>query len=236
MSGTQQDGSSLPGSGPLHPHLLRGGNGAQLKHIKKLVRQRHGSHTSRGDEVIFTEPHKGIHGDAHDVCWWWISFFRQFCHLFCLLCETCETVIVFFMQQAGPFKSTPFRLFLDSFAQGQLVSAYFLISFMFVVTKKGVRWDYLCYHHLADVLSVSILKTNCQSFVGSCVLSTVFSSRTVYTERAELHNQGAVWCRRHKNVSWKHCEILWYGKQIREPAHGVDHGARDHAGEYFCNN
>ena len=35
----------------------------------------------------------------------------------------------------------------------------------------------------------------------------------------------AVFWRRHNNVSWKQCEIVWSGKQIRELAHGVDHEA-----------
>ena len=34
----------------------------------KRVRLRHGSHTVRGNEVIFTDPHKGIHGDENSVC------------------------------------------------------------------------------------------------------------------------------------------------------------------------
>ena len=58
---------------------------------------------------------------------------------------------------------------------------------MRVVTKKEVHWDYPCNHHLADLMSVSDqkIKIHC-SFVGSYQASTVFWSRTVYTERANL--------------------------------------------------
>ena len=34
----------------------------------KCVRLRHGSHTSRGNEVIFIDPHKGIHDDENNSC------------------------------------------------------------------------------------------------------------------------------------------------------------------------
>ena len=57
--------------------------------------------------------------------------------------------------------------------------------------EKGIHSDYPCYHHLADLLSVSIQKRkNHYMFVGSCLVSTVFSSRTVYTEstQKEQHN------------------------------------------------
>ena len=40
--------------------------------------------------------------------------------------------------------------------------------------------------NLADLLSVSIQKRkNLESFVGCCQVSTVFSSRTVYTESTD---------------------------------------------------
>ena len=34
----------------------------------KCVRLRHGSHAIYGKEVIFIDPHKGIHGDENNVC------------------------------------------------------------------------------------------------------------------------------------------------------------------------
>ena len=67
-SRTQPDGSSHPGPGLLHPHLVPGNNGAQTRHMSKRVRLRHGSHTSRGNEVIFIDPNKGIHDDENNVC------------------------------------------------------------------------------------------------------------------------------------------------------------------------
>ena len=79
-SGTQPDGSNHPGPGLLHPHLLPGKNGAQTRHMSvligsqligtahtKCVRLRHGSHTSRGNEVIFIDPRIGIHDDENHV-------------------------------------------------------------------------------------------------------------------------------------------------------------------------
>ena len=57
-----------------------------------------------------------------------------------------------FMQDASPFYRTLSILFYDRLAQGQLVSAHCVISFMCVVTKKGVLLDYPYNHHLADLL------------------------------------------------------------------------------------
>ena len=54
----------------------------------------YGGHISRGSEIIFIDFHKGIHDDENNVCLWWSTSFRHFCHLFCVLWETCETVIV----------------------------------------------------------------------------------------------------------------------------------------------
>ena len=76
-----------------------------------------------------------------------------------------------------------FHPFCDCLAQGQLVSAHCVISFMCVVTKKGFRFVVI---HLGDLLSVSIQKRkNLYSFCGFFSVSTVFSSRTVYTERTD---------------------------------------------------
>ena len=79
-SGTQPVGSSRPGPGQLHPHLLPGKNGVQTRHMSVLIgsqligtaqtkceRLRHGSQTSRGNEVIFIDPRKGIHDDENHV-------------------------------------------------------------------------------------------------------------------------------------------------------------------------
>ena len=70
-SGTPPDGSVHPGPGQLHPHLLPGKNGAQTTHVSvligsqligtaqtKCVRLRYDSHTSHGNEVIFTDRYK----------------------------------------------------------------------------------------------------------------------------------------------------------------------------------
>ena len=80
MSETQLDGNSHPGPGLLHPHPLPGENGAQTRHASVLIgsqligtaqikraRLRHGSHTVHGNEVIFINPHKGIHDDENNV-------------------------------------------------------------------------------------------------------------------------------------------------------------------------
>ena len=80
-SETQPDGSSHPGPGLLHPHLLLGENGAQTRHASvlkgsqlfgtaqiKRARLRHGSHTTHGNEVIFIDPHQRIHDDEKNVC------------------------------------------------------------------------------------------------------------------------------------------------------------------------
>ena len=80
-SGTPPDGSIHPGLGRVHPHLLPGKNGAQTRHVNVLigiqligtaqtkgVSLRHGSHISYGNEVIFIDPHKGIHNDENHVC------------------------------------------------------------------------------------------------------------------------------------------------------------------------
>ena len=48
--------------------LLPGENGAQTRHMSKRARLRHGSRTSRGNVVIFIDPHKGIHDDENNVC------------------------------------------------------------------------------------------------------------------------------------------------------------------------
>ena len=80
-SGTPPDGSIHPGPGLLHPHLLLGKNEAETRHVSvpigsqligtaqtKCVRLRNGSHISRGNEVIFTDPYKSIHDDENNVC------------------------------------------------------------------------------------------------------------------------------------------------------------------------
>ena len=82
-SGTQPDGSSHLGPGQLHPYLLPGANGAQTRRVSvpigsqligtaqtKRVRLRYGSHISHGNEIIFIDPHKGIHDDENNVCLW----------------------------------------------------------------------------------------------------------------------------------------------------------------------
>ena len=62
---------------------------------------------------------------------------------------------------------------------------------MCVVTKKVFVETILVVIHLTDLLSVSIQKRkNLYSFVCSCAVSTVFSSRTVYTERTNSHPHG----------------------------------------------
>ena len=62
-------------------HLHPGNSGAQTKRVSVLIgsqligtaqircaKVRHGSHTTCGNEVIFIDPHKGIHGDENNVC------------------------------------------------------------------------------------------------------------------------------------------------------------------------
>ena len=77
-----------------------------------------------------------------------------------------------------------FFIFFDHLAQGQTSRfAHCVISFMCAVTKKGAHVTYPCYHHHADLLSVSVqLRKNHYNLVRSYQVSTVFSSRTVYTE------------------------------------------------------
>ena len=98
----------------------------------------------------------------------------------------CETVIVFFHATSMALFAHSFFPFYDRVAQGQLVSAHCVISFMCVVTKRRFADTILVVIHLADVLSASILKIkNHYSVVGSCLVSTVFSPRTDYTERTK---------------------------------------------------
>ena len=119
--------------------------------------------------------------------WEWRSAsFRHFCHLSCLLWETCETVIVPFLATSMTLLAHSFAILSMSVCLKANKSVHTVISFMCFVTKKGVRWDYPCSHHLPDLLSVTIQEgKNHYSFVGSCLVSTVFSSRTVYTERTK---------------------------------------------------
>ena len=57
------------------------------------------------------------------------------------------------------------------------------------VTKKEIHWVHPFDHHLTDLLSVSIQKLkNHYSFVGSCLVSTVFSSRSVNTEESNYQS------------------------------------------------
>ena len=39
-----------------------------MKHMSKRVGTLHGRETSRGNEVTFIDPHKGIHDDENNVC------------------------------------------------------------------------------------------------------------------------------------------------------------------------
>ena len=161
-----------PGILHLHPDLLPGENGAQTKRVSVLIgsqligtaeinfaRLRHGSHTPCGNEVIFIDPHKGIHDDENNVVCDGVHLFAI--SAICLVCcERCvKTVIV-------PFYATSMTLFahfLLSFFMTVLLkpssqSAHCVIPFMCVVTKKRFRWDCPCNHHLADLLSVSSQK------------------------------------------------------------------------------
>ena len=80
-SETQPDGSSHPGPGLLYLHLLLGENRSQTRHASVLIdsqligtaqikraRLRHCSQTIHGNEVIFIDPHHGIHDDENNVC------------------------------------------------------------------------------------------------------------------------------------------------------------------------
>ena len=78
------------------------------------------------------------------------------------------------------------------YAQGQVVSAHGVSSFMCVVTNRRFAGTIRVDINLADVLSVSILKRENQcSFWGSRPVSTAFSSRTVYTEQNNNHLEPA---------------------------------------------
>ena len=86
MNGVIPSGNHHPGHGNrqrLGPrlHLGPGHSGTQNKRTSVLVssqltgtaqikraRLRHGSRTFYGHEVIFVDPHKGIHGDENNVC------------------------------------------------------------------------------------------------------------------------------------------------------------------------
>ena len=137
-SGIQPDGSSHPGPGLLHPHLVPDKNGVQTRHMSKRIRLRHGNHTSRGNEVIFIDPHKGTHDDEKYRLCVTEYIYSPFLPLVLLLWETCETVIV-------PFHSTSMTLlalfliylFYDCFAQGQLVSAFCVIFIHVRCDEKG---------------------------------------------------------------------------------------------------
>ena len=110
--------------------------------------------------------------------------FSPFLPLVLMLRDTCQTVIVpFHAISVNLSCALLFYPYYDHLAQGQGVSAQ--CDFMCVVTKKGGSFDTILGHiHLADVLSVSILRLkNHYSFVGSCLVSTEFSSSTVHTER-----------------------------------------------------
>ena len=107
--------------------------------MSKRVRLRHGSHTSRRIEIIFIDPHKGINDDENNVCFWRSTSFRHFCHLSCLLRETCETVIILFHATSMTLVAHSAYPNYDRLAQGQLVSTHCVISSMCVGTKKEVR-------------------------------------------------------------------------------------------------
>ena len=114
-------------------------------------------------------------------------------HLFvnsatCLGCcgETCETVIVpFHSTRMNLFAQSLFYPFYDRLAQGQSVSLHIVWFHSCALWRKR--------KFIETVLVITILLTCWQYrsrrerinyiFVGSCPVSTVFSSRTVYTER-----------------------------------------------------
>ena len=206
--GTQPDGSNHLGPGLLHPHLLLDENGAQTKRWSVLIdndqqigkaqikraRFRHGSYTVQGNEVIFTDPHKDIHGDENNDCLWPEYIFSPFLPLVLMLCETCETVIV-------PFRATRMNLLAHSlfFYPFMTVwlkansSVHCVISFTCVVTKKGPHWNYLCYHFLADMLSDQYRiqkRKNHYSFVDYCPVSN--SRHVQFTQREQNNNHEVV--------------------------------------------
>ena len=90
----------------------------------------------------------------------------------------------FSCDEREPFLRTSFEPFYDNLAQGQVVSAHCDLIYVRCDEKGGSFDTILGLIHLADVLSVLILKfKNHYSFVGSCLVCAVFSSSTVYTER-----------------------------------------------------
>ena len=154
------------------------------------------------------------HSGPWGKCVWRSRSFRHFCLLSCLLWGTWNCHSTFSCNKHDPFLRTPFLSFLwlfDSMPAGQF--AHCVISSMCFVTKKGVRWDYPCCHHLLDLLSVSIQKRKNQyCFVGSCLVPTVFSSRTDYTERTNYKPQrGSEALVARRKGSWRVKGSVWVG-------------------------
>ena len=119
--GTQPDGSSHLGPGLLYPHLLPCENGAQTRRVGvpignqlmgtaqiECVRLRHGSDTMHVNEVSFTDPYLGIHGDENMVCLWCCTSFHHFRHLSWCSERRVKIVIV-------PFHATRMKLLAHSF-------------------------------------------------------------------------------------------------------------------------
>ena len=102
--------------------------------------------------------------------------------------------------------------FCDLLAQGQLVIAHCVISFMCVVTKKGFHWDDPCYHS-SNWLVVSIDPNikNHHSFCGFlssvyCILVTYGlhwkNKRTTTHIPPCSHSGMSEWYKSHRSWSW----------------------------------
>ena len=100
----------LQEEGPFHEGVLDAWTRGRPWHVGEQGRLGCGpANTTSGNEVIFIDPHKGIHGDENNVCLWRSTSFLPFLPLVLMLWYTCETVIVpFSCNKLEPFLRTLF--------------------------------------------------------------------------------------------------------------------------------
>ena len=169
-SGTLVDGSSHPGPGWLHPHLLLGGNGPQTKRVSvpfgrqmKRARPRHGSYRSLGSEqwVPYMRTKITSVSDGRPP-------FRYFCHLSYVVLFWCERLsqTVFnhvystlFWQLCGSRPTSQFAFHVTLcvwWRKRDLVETILVVIISFLTSFSETIQD----------------RKNSLSFAGSCPVST----------------------------------------------------------------
>ena len=104
--------------------------------------------------------------------------FRHFCHLSCFAVRD--------VRDHCPFPDICTALCADAcWLKGNQAVCTHEMSMVCVVTKRRAHGDYPCNQHLPDffVSDEPEKRKNHYSFADSCLVSTVFLSRTVYAER-----------------------------------------------------